>query len=204
LRKTAKGVLEGHPAFILGNGPMLPRELSVLEDFFTVGVNRILEVYDPTVVMWLDRDVTPYVRPRLAESETLPLRGGTAGRDLRPVGTLQGPETYIDCKNSGVSAAYWAMDLGCRPIYLVGMSATYEGGKTDFYGRNRHHVPSTLLRLRRAVNGILAHPNVFAIRDQEHLNELCDILRPCARGRRWYLDRLARIRIGKRAPSARR
>ena len=108
LQRPSGGLLEGHPAFILGNGPALPEDLSGLADFFTVGVNRILERLDPTFIMWLDADVTPLVEPRLADAQAVPLvRDEVCSGpwlSLTPAHTLQGPTTYIDCKNSGVSA----------------------------------------------------------------------------------------------------
>ena len=201
-------MLEGHPAFILGNGPALPEDLSGLADFFTVGVNRILERFDPTFIMWLDADVTPLVEPRLADAQAVPLvRDEVCSGpwlSLTPAHTLQGPTTYIDCKNSGVSAAYWAVTLGCRPIYLLGMSATYQADRTNFYGCNRFHVPTTLNRLRRAAEGILRLPGVFLVPGQAYLDELTRTLRPLARGRRRYLERLARLCAGQRPLSARR
>ena len=184
----------------MGNGPTLPDDLSWLDGFFTVGVNRILERFDPTVLLWLDGNISCLIEPLLAGSAAVPLQGGTAGSDLRPTGHLQGPDTYIDCKNSGVSAAYWAMTLGCRPIYLLGMSGTYDGTKTSFYGHNKYHVMSTRGMLLTAVQGILRHPDVHAVSSQGVLNELCRIHKP--KGRPTYVRWLASLHIGQRADAA--
>ena len=66
-------------------------------------------------------------------------------------------QTLCCAGNTGVCAARWALALGCRPVYLLGMSAEYDGGRTDFYGVNPHHggrTPEIMRReLRRLVEG---------------------------------------------------
>ena len=48
--------------------------------------------------------------------------------------------TTLSCNgNTGCCAARWAIALGCRPVYLLGMEAAYQGDLTDFYGRNPCH-----------------------------------------------------------------
>ena len=44
------------PCFILGNAPSLNKieNLSILDDYFTVGINRIFYKYDPTILFWQD------------------------------------------------------------------------------------------------------------------------------------------------------
>lgn len=49
------------------------------------------------------------------------------------------PRELVLNGNTGCCAARWALALGCSPVFLVGMSATYDGERTDFYGANRHH-----------------------------------------------------------------
>lgn len=129
--RACAGCLAGHPAFILGNGPTLPEDLSVLDEFFTVGVNRIPYRYDPTVLMWLDAPVTTDIEPYLGASRAIKFARDEFCRgrwnELHLSGLLKTPDSFVDFKNSGVSAAYWVMALGCRPVYLLGMSATYDG-----------------------------------------------------------------------------
>ena len=43
----------------------------------------------------------------------------------------------------------WALALGCRPIYLVGMDAAYRNGQTDFWGANSHHHGGATLSIMR-------------------------------------------------------
>lgn len=208
--RACAGCLAGHPAFILGNGPTLPEDLSVLDEFFTVGVNRIPYRYDPTVLMWLDAPVTTDIEPYLGASRAIKFARDEFCRgrwnELHLSGLLKTPDSFVDFKNSGVSAAYWVMALGCRPVYLLGMSATYDGRRcrTNFYGKNRRHVPTTLGRLRRALDGLLAHPDVHAIAGQDVLSRVAKILVPFARGRHWYVERFACIHSRQQPVSARR
>jgi len=199
--RACAGCLAGEPAFILGNGPALPDDLSVLDAFFTVGVNRIVYRYDPTVLIWLDASVTPDIEPYLAGSRAVKLARDEICKGrwnaLHPTSLLKTPDTFVDCRNSGVSAAYWAMALGCRPVYLLGMSARCDGRRSNFYGSNPRHVPTTMGRLRRAVEGLLRHPDAREIACQEALNQLAGTLSPLAKGRDWHVERLARRQSGR-------
>ena len=123
-------------------------DLSSLKGFFTVGINRILEAFDPTVLIWLDADVTRLILPHLRHSRCIPFARDEIDNGswnmLHPAGLLDGPDTFIDCKNSGVSATYWAMTLGCGPVYLLGMSATYDcrRGRTNLSPTHSQVPPS--------------------------------------------------------------
>jgi len=51
-----EGILGGEPAFILGNGPSLTdNNLKLLDDCFTIGINRIYLLMDPTILLWQDK-----------------------------------------------------------------------------------------------------------------------------------------------------
>jgi len=51
-----------------------------------------------------------------------------------------GSATELVCNgNTGCMAARWALALGCAPVFLLGMEARYQDGKTDFYGVNPRH-----------------------------------------------------------------
>ena len=53
-----RNILEGNPAFILGNGlSIVENELSLLDLYFTIGINRIFYIYDPTILFWQDREL---------------------------------------------------------------------------------------------------------------------------------------------------
>jgi len=158
--------LAHRPAFILGNGPTLPvDDLDCLTGQFTVGVNRILlSGFTPTVLLWADgsvaRDDPAYGEMMDASGALLVCDRSVARRPFHVglkthVGdaalTHQSTPTEL-CVNAstGCCAARWALALGCRPVYLVGMGAAYDGERTDFYGVNPRHKPGlTLHGMRR-------------------------------------------------------
>lgn len=58
MSKEWENILKGEPAFILGCGPSLPeKDLHLLDNFFTIGINHIFFTYDPTVLFWQDKQV---------------------------------------------------------------------------------------------------------------------------------------------------
>lgn len=198
--------MTGHPAFILGNGPMLPEHLERLDGFFTVGVNRILECYAPTVLLWMDPDVVPHIEPLIDTDQTIALAYGDyeapdwASRldDLGHPGRQPncGPITpggLISVGNSGVSAAVWAWTLGCRPVYLLGMTATYAGENTNFYGVNPKHHGSTLRQLKRALKVLERYPSM---REVNYFDIDSTIYYHHPRGRDWYVEHLTACLAG--------
>ena len=225
LRATAEqwracaNVLAGQPAFILGNGPDLPEDLSCLADFFTVGTNRILWRFDPTVLMWFDAEVVDPAAPQniaapLAACRAIPFTRDEINwekrwNDLAACGTsrqwvdqpLCRPDMVASTGNSGASAAYWAMSLGCRPVYLLGMGASYDGGRTNYYGCNGRHTSVTLRQLRRALGRLLSFADVYPIQDQRQLDRIARCFRDAglAKGRRWYCRQFAARHSGVRA-----
>ncbi|NQU75027.1 MAG: hypothetical protein HQ546_01790 [Planctomycetes bacterium] len=180
--------LFGRPAFVLGNSPRLPvAQLKCLSGQFTIGVNRILRTgFTPTVILWVDDTVYADDGKQIDESEALLICDGSVARhelhhglktwvgDAALVHESTPTELCIN-GNTGCCAARWALVLGCRPVYLVGMEAAYKGALTDFWGQNQyHHGGSTLnvmrkelVRLQRDFPGM-----VLAISDDGLLQEI--------------------------------
>lgn len=157
-----------HPAFILGNGPSLPTDsLGVLANQFTVGVNRILRSgFTPTVLIWVDSSVYE------EEGSAMDASGAVLVCDRSVVRRPEhlGLQTYVGdsalrCQsafgtlccngNTGCCAARWALALGCRPVYLLGMEAVYRDGRTDFYGGNPWHGQGTLAGMKEQVERLV-------------------------------------------------
>jgi hypothetical protein len=125
------------PAFILGNGPALPvDDLDCLSGCFTIGVNRVLlSGFTTTVLLWVDGTVRtddPTYAERMDASDALLV----CDRSIRKWQFHVGLKTHVGdmalqrrstptelCVNgnTGCCAARWAIALGCRPVYLVGM-----------------------------------------------------------------------------------
>ncbi len=150
--------MEGVPCFILGNSPSLSEvDLSLLDNYMTIGINRIFYVYDPTILMWQDLALwvqerklimgTKAIKCCREHSETM---GGLytfslEGRESRLTST---PKKLYGRGSSGSIAYQLSRSLGCNPIALVGMDCcnrkTRDGEITDFYGVNPMHKPHTL------------------------------------------------------------
>lgn len=210
------GCLKGHPAFILGNGPFLPEDLSGLDDFFTVGVNRILYHYDPTVCQWTDNEIQADIEKYLPNAKAVLFvraeinylkvnnlipHGNSAHPCHRPLGS---PRHVAATGNMGTASALWAMSLGCSPIYLLGMSASYkvdaEGGEqTNSYGVSRYHNPANKRRMVKALKKLLEIEAVYPVLSQETLNRILANLQPLSMGREWYVEQFRACHAGVRA-----
>ncbi len=132
---------------------------------FTVGVNRILlSGFTPTVLLWVDgsvyRDDPAYEEMMDASEALLVCDRSVASRPFHvglkthvgdaAIARRSTPTELCVNANTGCCAARWALALGCRPVYLLGMAAVYDGEQTDFYGVNpRHHPGLTLHGMRR-------------------------------------------------------
>lgn len=184
------------PAFCLGNSPRLPADLSCLDNQFTVGVNRILRRYEPTVLLWVDGniyrqhgDVTDDGKQMDASKSVLvcdqsvavtPYHHGLqtwiGDNALKRIST----PTELCCNGStGTCAARWILALGCNPVYLVGMDAQYKDGISDFYGNNQwhHRTPGddgTLHQMRQELRRLtyFAGDKVREVVNQAHLEEI--------------------------------
>ena len=148
------GRMKGIPCFILGNAPSLNKsDLSLLDDYFTVGINRIFFKYDPTILIWQDLALWVQEKKKVKKSraikycrEASETRGGYYTFQLRErESKLSHSTTTLYGRGSSGAIAYqFVHALKCDPIILVGMDCVYKNGKTDFYGNNPMHRGHTL------------------------------------------------------------
>ncbi len=159
--KSWHNALLGLPAFIIGNSPSLNDvDLSCLENYFTVGINRAFYKIDPTVLMWQDAELWFSEKHKLSRLQSI--------KFCRDISDIQGrcyhfklarggfklpddPATLFGRGNTGALAFQFAYALGCNPIVLIGMDCSYKKGMTNFYGKNPSHKPHTL---RSCKNGL--------------------------------------------------
>lgn len=149
------GRLKGTPAFILGNGPSISSEpVQLLQDYFTIGINRAFLLLDPTILMWQDIGLWNTEHQKIHNLQALKvcrdiadprhiyynfyLKGGPFQFDLT--------RTHILCGrgSSGPLAIEFAAALGCNPIVMLGMDCKTKNGKTDFFGINPYWKAHTL------------------------------------------------------------
>ena len=152
------GRMKSVPCFIIGNAPSIYNmDLSLLDDYFTIGINRIFYKYDPTVLIWQDLALWLKEKKKVMSTRAIKYcregadtRGGfytfkLQGRDAKLTPT---PSILYGRGSSGSISYQFARSLLCDPIILVGMDCSYgevNGEKvTDFYGNNPMHKPHTI------------------------------------------------------------
>lgn len=144
------------PCFIIGNAPsVLDHDLTSLNNYFTIGINRAFQLIDPTILMWQDlslwksefHDVHNLQALKVARDVADPrrlyynfcLKGGNYQFSPDKSHVLYGRGS------SGPLAAQFAVALGCRPLILLGCDCKRgSDGRGDFYGENKFWLPHTL------------------------------------------------------------
>lgn len=157
------GILKGeHPIFILGNGPsLMDNDLSLLNPFLTIGINRVRQAFDPTILFWQDRTVWFTSKKEIQKTEAIKVtRKGMVKPNLFPnylFFTLQGnrqsgyPPRCSTTKLVGQNITHgvtvqFAEAMNPSHIILLGIDCQFRDGKTDYYGDNRFHRKDMLSR----------------------------------------------------------
>lgn len=202
------------PAFILGNGPSIKDEnMMLLEDYFTVGINRAFYLLDPTILLWQDISLWNTEYHRLHNTQAIKVARDTADpRRIYYNFHLKGNGYKFDTSkthilhgrgSSGPLAVQLAVSMGCRPIVLMGMDCK-RGPKneSDFYGNNPHWLPHTLDNCKVGLEFIRDHCPVEVINcgdndiwPQETLKDvMANIDLNHARGRQSYVKQILRTK----------
>lgn len=144
------------PAFIVGNGPSLSSlKMKLIEDYFSIGLNRAFYKLDPTILLWQDISLWNTEYQKLHNTQALKvsrdvsdprkiyynfhLKGGGYRFDPSTAHILYGRGS------SGPLAVQLAVSMGCRPIVLLGMDCKRgTDGRSDFYGENKYWTDATL------------------------------------------------------------
>ncbi len=183
-------LLAGHTAFILGNAPGIEQEnLSLLNNYLTIGVNRIFYIYDPTILIWQDRQVWNGDKKSLLKQKAIKVCGSKADPrnyflnfrvKLGPYRFGDNPSVLHGTGNTTVLAVQFAVNLGCSNIVLLGTDCKYGAkGKTDFYGRNKDHKSYTLKMCRGAMRW---------------LKDVCPVtIYNCCGNKLWETQKLAQV-----------
>jgi hypothetical protein len=147
------GIFYETPCFIIGNAPsLLNINLTMVEPFLTIGINRSYRAIKTSFLMWQDPELmkdcrvdlerfdgvcvcTPKADPGNKFSHFV-IRGQKFHKSSNP-SVLHGRGS------TGPLAVQFAAALGCKPIFLLGMDCILKGRMTDFYGNNRDWKPHT-------------------------------------------------------------
>jgi hypothetical protein len=148
------GRLKDVPAFIMGNGPSINDEpVKILDDYFTIGINRSFLLLSPTILLWQDIGLWNTEHHKLHNLQSIKVcRDISDPRHIYYNFYLKGgpfrfeKRTHILCGrgSTGPLAVQFAVALGCKPIIILGMDCKTKDGKSDFYGNNPHWTPHTL------------------------------------------------------------
>ena len=153
------------PAFLIGNGPSINKQdLSLLEDYFTIGINRAFYALDTTLLMWQDISLWNSEYHKLQNIQALKVARDIADprRIYYNFHLKTGPYSFsrkthvlYGRGSSGPIAAQLAHSMGGLPLILVGMDCQLDAdGKTDFYGNNDFWLPHTLDACNRGLEFI--------------------------------------------------
>lgn len=148
-------------AFLLGNGPSISEQpLEILNNYFTIGANRIFLLYHPTVLFWQDIELWKRDRKNIMSSSSIKIARNISDPNNIAVQyrlikgwfdfAMQADKIH-GTGNTGVLMTQLAASLGCRALVLLGMDCKYEDGKTDFYGKNKDHKAYTIQMCNNAM-----------------------------------------------------
>ena len=196
-------LIAGQPAFILGNAPSISdQNLPLLDDFFSIGVNRIFFVYDPTILIWQDRAISDEHSSELRICESVKFCRDIYDKKkkymnfklkLDPFKFSMKPGLLNGRGNTGVLAAQLAVSMGCSSLVMIGTDCSYDGDKTDFYGKNKDHKKYTLKMCKGAMKWLRDNSPVpiyncsrNKLWDNMSINEAIEELKPERLGKKYF------------------
>ncbi len=129
----------GEPIFILGGGPsMRDIDLSLLDDYLTIGCSQILRIYQPSYVVFNDFVMKDVIKGLDEEYKGPLITFGFETEDERftyilPV--MHGNYFLNNCPNhsSAHTAVKLARWMGCSTIILVGVDYKIKDDDVNFY-----------------------------------------------------------------------
>ncbi len=201
-----KNILEGHVAFLLGNAPSISKQnLDILKPYFTIGVNRILYIYTPTILIWQDIQMWNSEKKKIANNKSLRICNNVSDPRKAFVnfkvksGNFKfgnNPSILHGTGNTIALAAQLAINLGCSDIVLLGTDCKYQKGKTDFYGTNKDHKSYTLKMCDTAMRWMknncpipIHNCSTNKLWPQENLVDVINKLEPKKSSRKKYIGK---------------
>jgi len=166
------GSWKGKPCVVIGGGPSLRQfDWSLLQGWLTIGVNRVYEKHDPTIIFSMDKRFFNWTvtevqygaeaKKKFLESKALKVWRWTPGR-VFPSDILI-VKDYVNYSkayyaispslklgighgnNSGYSAMNVAVCLGAKPIYLLGFDLKVSDGKKHWHDGHPRNQPEKVL-----------------------------------------------------------
>ncbi len=154
LSSSMRNCMSGLPAFILGNGPSVnDNDLKNIDGYFSIGTNRIFQVYEPTILFWQDTQINQNHEREIDKCMSMKFCRRDCNQEEKYISfdlcgssfSLSDSPLRLNGRGcSGVLAAEFAISLGCSHLVLIGCDGVYSNGRSDFYGNNRDHNNRTL------------------------------------------------------------
>jgi hypothetical protein len=143
----------GKRCFILAGGPSLTdHDLSLLDDELTIGINRVYEIFTPTIFFAMDKRFHNWiyqgkygekVKEKYINFPNIKLYLDVRNMDLsdifyvRSIGrcglSFDLASGLYNGNNSGYGAFNLACALGANPIYLLGYDMKFKDGKKHYH-----------------------------------------------------------------------
>ncbi len=139
------------PCFIIGNAPSLKYiNLTPLNNYFSVGINKIYLIYEPTILLWQDLTIWKEGKNKIIRCNSIKYcrkysetNGNFYNFRLNDNTNRKMSNSTTILNGRGVTAKItfqFVCALGCNPIIFIGTDGTYDkNGDTDFYGKNKWH-----------------------------------------------------------------
>jgi len=156
--------MENIPCFIIGNAPSLDDyPVHLLNDLFTIGINRAFKKIDTTIMLWQDIELYYSCRKEFKNIKSILYARDAADPQgiayhfklLNTPYQLTNTPTVLAGRGSSAPLAFQlAHSLGCNPIVFLGYDCRYRDRKTDFWGINKDHKTHTLKACSRGLTWI--------------------------------------------------
>lgn len=148
------GRMNGEVAFIVGNGPsLLENDLSLINNCFTIGINRAFRVILPKILIWQDEslyadcyeDIVKLPCAKITK-ESIDSKNQFTHFVLEHGSFKFGsnPSVMYGGGSTAALSVQLAVAMGFSSIVLLGCDCGYKNGKTDFYGTNKNHTITTV------------------------------------------------------------
>jgi len=148
------GRMRGEVAFIIGNGPsLLENDLRLIDDYFTIGINRAFKIILPKILIWQDEslysdcyeDIVKLPCAKLTKESIDPNNQFTHFALERGSFRFGGnPAILYGGGSTAALSIQLAVAMGFSSIVILGCDCGYKNGKTDFYGTNKNHTATTV------------------------------------------------------------
>lgn len=153
--------------FIIGCSPtILDIDLALINNSFTIGINNIIPLIDPYVLIWQDYEFWQDHHINIQKSKSFKICSNKADPldlffnfeiDETKLQIANNPSLLYGKSNTGMLAVQFAHTLGFKKMYLIGMDCCMRGKSTDWFGENKRWKSHTLEMCNQGLKWISAN-----------------------------------------------